>query len=167
MFSLQQCRIGTDEQNKICGRRLMVVWQESQRKPSLLHQRAGPGCRCQQTAISGKEKPNLVDLVVTLVLVGWPWRWLICILVRCGEWSTCTGWRWRWPSLIAMRETSRTWSQGRQRIWEGKFQNKKVSTGGSFQNLTKNLSQESSCTSIPLRSSWAQSTKVLWLSHWE
>ena len=114
-----------------------------------------------------QRKNHLVDLVVALVLVGWPWRWLICILVRCGEWSTCTGWRWRWPSLIAMRETSRTWSQGRQRIWEGKFQNKKVSTGGSFQNLTKNLSQESSCTSIPLRSSWAQSTKVLWLSHWE
>ena len=126
MFSLQQCRIGTDEQNKICGRRLMVVWQESQRQPSLLHQRAGPGCRCQQTSISGKEKTNLVDLVVTLVLVGWPWRWLICILVRCGEWWTCTGWRWRWPSLIAMRETSRTWSQGSQSIGEGKFQNQKV-----------------------------------------
>ena len=57
----------------------MVVSQESQRKPSLLHQRAGPGCRCQQTAIPGKELANLVDLVVTLVLV------------RSGEWLVDLG----------------------------------------------------------------------------
>ena len=65
----------------------MVVPQESQRQPSLLHQRAGPGCRCQQTAISGKEKTNLVDLVIALVLVG---GWLTLEMVNmysCQVWG--------------------------------------------------------------------------------